>query len=384
MSLIHTQNELALFLNETLGLTGFTLSPLRVEVSSRDYYRVSFTDNDHTQALHKNKIFNHFSYTLEPDLNSFVISLNHQKIAEEDDFCTVQNDFKNSAIPVPEIYRLDPDHGLIWQEDLGDQDLRDYIENQGSYFSLQHDKPFEKTVTPPKLSGEVKEYYKQAIRYLVRLKDLTPKEPIKNRFFNEEKLFAELSYLAANANECLPAPTQKEFSLNELLENEWRSLCEELDFFKEERICHRDYHSGNLKIKNGNLYWIDFQDARMGSRYYDLASLLYDPYVALDGTFRDDLFHYYHNKSAEKADLQAFRGVAIQRLLKALGTYIHQVFSKKNVSFSGYIITALDRLGGLLAEYERLPQTHKWLKRFKEDMTKIFLSKNFALTQEKT
>ena len=46
-------------------------------------------------------------------------------------------------------------------------------------------------------------------------------------------------------------------------------------------LCHRDYHSRNLMLHRGRLYWIDFQDARMGPVTYDLASLLRDSYVDL-------------------------------------------------------------------------------------------------------
>ena len=44
-------------------------------------------------------------------------------------------------------------------------------------------------------------------------------------------------------------------------------------------LCHRDYHSRNLMVHGGQLYVIDFQDARMGPDTYDLASLLRDSYV---------------------------------------------------------------------------------------------------------
>ena len=46
-------------------------------------------------------------------------------------------------------------------------------------------------------------------------------------------------------------------------------------------LCHRDYHSRNLMLRAGELYIIDFQDARMGPDTYDLVSLLRDSYVDL-------------------------------------------------------------------------------------------------------
>ena len=53
-------------------------------------------------------------------------------------------------------------------------------------------------------------------------------------------------------------------------------------------LCHRDYHSRNLMQHAGRLYWIDFQDARMGPSTYDLASLLRDAYVDVPEELQED------------------------------------------------------------------------------------------------
>jgi aminoglycoside/choline kinase family phosphotransferase len=46
-------------------------------------------------------------------------------------------------------------------------------------------------------------------------------------------------------------------------------------------LVHRDFQSQNIIIRNGHAYLIDFQGMRPGLSKYDLASLLYDPYVEL-------------------------------------------------------------------------------------------------------
>ena len=67
----------------------------------------------------------------------------------------------------------------------------------------------------------------------------------------------------------------------EAVRAEFKSIVEELA--GEPRVlCHRDYHSRNLMLSQGQLYLIDFQDARMGPDTYDLASLLRDAYVDLN------------------------------------------------------------------------------------------------------
>ena len=58
-------------------------------------------------------------------------------------------------------------------------------------------------------------------------------------------------------------------------------------------LCHRDYHSRNLMLSQGQLYLIDFQDARMGPDTYDLASLLRDSYVDLNDIAVNELIAYF-------------------------------------------------------------------------------------------
>ena len=58
-------------------------------------------------------------------------------------------------------------------------------------------------------------------------------------------------------------------------------------------LCHRDYHSRNLMLHEGQLYIIDFQDARMGPDTYDLVSLLRDSYVDLPEQTVSELIAYF-------------------------------------------------------------------------------------------
>ncbi len=66
----------------------------------------------------------------------------------------------------------------------------------------------------------------------------------------------------------------------EELDSELRTLSAELAAHPF-ALCHRDYHSRNLILCGDELAVIDHQDARMGPRCYDLASLLNDSYVSL-------------------------------------------------------------------------------------------------------
>ena len=89
-------------------------------------------------------------------------------------------------------------------------------------------------------------------------------------------------------------------------------------------LCHRDYHSRNLMLRQHNLCIIDFQDARMGPDTYDLVSLLRDSYVDIGSDSVDELPGVLPHavgpawrgatRFAARFDL-----MALQRNLKALG-----------------------------------------------------------------
>jgi N-acetylmuramate 1-kinase len=83
-------------------------------------------------------------------------------------------------------------------------------------------------------------------------------------------------------------------------------------------------------MRNGNIYFIDFQSGRIGSRFYDVASLLCDPYVELPESLHDELFTYYCDTykkhfNPENFDVIYFNNtytrVSLQRLMQAIGAY---------------------------------------------------------------
>ena len=121
-------------------------------------------------------------------------------------------------------------------------------------------------------------------------------------------------------------------------------LCQTLA--EEEKVfVHRDYHSRNLMIRRESLMLIDFQDARMGPRQYDLVSLLKDSYIVLEEETRNELLSYYlHRMEQEEgrhiprsAFLKIFDWMSVQRNLKAIGTFSSQYMEFKNERYLEYI-----------------------------------------------
>jgi aminoglycoside/choline kinase family phosphotransferase len=147
------------------------------------------------------------------------------------------------------------------------------------------------------------------------------------------------------------------------LQQEWIAIVEELA--AEPRVlCHRDYHSRNLMLRGANLYIIDFQDARLGPDTYDLASLLRDSYVDIADRELDELIAYFLALKG-RADGDEFRRrfdlMALQRNLKALGTFGYQTMTRRNPVYIQYMPRTLRYARSNLEKYPRFARLRELL-----------------------
>lgn len=114
-------------------------------------------------------------------------------------------------------------------------------------------------------------------------------------------------------------------------------------------LCHRDYHSRNIMVRPGGaLAMVDIQDARWGPDTYDLASLLRDAYVDLSDEDVSELFSLYAGELPHGSNAAVLRArfdlVAIQRMVKALGTFGYQVAVMKRERYRSAIPRTVERL----------------------------------------
>ena len=101
-------------------------------------------------------------------------------------------------------------------------------------------------------------------------------------------------------------------------------------------LVHRDFQSSNVRFReDGSFAFIDFQGMRLGAAAYDLASLLYDPYVPLEESDRQALAKLYPVKKLAYG--------AVQRLVQALGAY-GRLASVGQPQFERHIPRALSNL----------------------------------------
>ena len=169
-------------------------------------------------------------------------------------------------------------------------------------------------------------------------------------------------------------------SQREALSGEWSAIAHELA--SEPRVlCHRDYHSRNLMLHEGSLYIIDFQDARLGPDTYDLASLLRDSYVEISDRSLDDLIAYFcalkgcegepalpHLEQSSLEFRRRFDLMALQRNLKALGTFGYQTTTRRNPVYIQYMPRTRHYARTNLEKYDRFARLRELLASYIEEL----------------
>ena len=241
-------------------------------------------------------------------------------------------------IRAPKIYFHDPAEGLIWIEDLGKTDLWSYRQENWMVRRAFYESALAEIVKLHCLpSTEIQTIRKnlpaEFDAALYRWEQNYFFENCLGRFF--EMPAGELSELAA-----LPSLGQ---------------IAEELAA-RPRLLVHRDFQSQNLIIRNGQAHLIDFQGLRPGLAEYDLASLLFDPYVTFTKAECEELLADYEAKRKAAghpvaADSRAiFRWCGIQRLMQALGAYGFLGLVKGNRAFLDHIPAALESLRALVSE----------------------------------
>jgi N-acetylmuramate 1-kinase len=266
-------------------------------------------------------------------------------------FATVGDLLRQVPLPVPAVLGHSDELGILALQDLGDVTLQAHL---GAASPSEHAALYRQAV---------------ALVEVLQRRGAELKSEGAGPYgiaFDEEKLTWELEFFAKHFVEGYRGATISAAERTALA-GEWAVIVRELA--AEPRVlCHRDYHSRNLMLHEGSLYIIDFQDARMGPDTYDLVSLLRDSYVDIAERELDQLVAYF--LALKKADTPAvteeefrrrFDLMALQRNLKALGTFGYQTMSRRNTVYIQYMPRTLRYVRTNLVSYERFARLRELL-----------------------
>jgi aminoglycoside/choline kinase family phosphotransferase len=250
-------------------------------------------------------------------------------------FLEIRDLLSSCGVDVPAIHAEDQARGWVLLEDLGDDTMANVL-----------------TARP----GDKEVLYVRAVTDLARaqasLERLPEGSVVASRAFDEDLLLWEIQHFREWGLEArgvqLSAPDRARF--DGIAERLARRIAGWPRSF-----VHRDYQSRNLMVRpSGALCWIDFQDALLGPRVYDLVALLNDSYQTFDRSFVEArLGDYAQARRLAAVDaerlVREFDQVTIQRKLKDAGRFVFIDRVKGNPSFLRFVEPTIAKVRTSLA-----------------------------------
>ena len=224
-------------------------------------------------------------------------------------FVAVAKVFANLGLKVPEVIQADLTQGFMLQSDLGD-DLFFHVLNPDNADGL----------------------YRQALEKLLVIQSCQQDNGWHFPAFDFTLFAEELNrfrhwYLLTHLQLILDEATQA------LLTQTFQALIHSA--LSQPQCCvHRDYHSRNLlRLADGDLGIIDFQDALMGPITYDVVSLLRDCYLAWPPEQVEQWALFYYEQAVAAALLPAGASAQFMRWFDWMGMQRHlkavYIFARK-------------------------------------------------------
>ncbi|MCK9555290.1 phosphotransferase [bacterium] len=293
---------------------------------------------------------NYFRLWVNGSPETIIAMVNNSPFDHNLPFITINRFFLENSIRVPEIIDIDYNSGIIYLSDCGDISMEKFL-------SGLH-------------PGEYSEPYKKCIDELIKIHNLreSPDCPvIFANSFDFNKLMQELDFFLTHTVRNLLGITigKKDlFSMESLFSRICRILENEPGV-----VTHRDYHSRNIFFKKGRAFILDFQDARMGPRQYDLCSLLKDSYFNLPEETVDELILYYLDRSGLKNPdtghfTRIFYIMSFQRNLKAAGTFGYLSTVKNKKSYERFLPRTFEYIWSYSKKYDELKEAAEILRKY--------------------
>ena len=212
-------------------------------------------------------------------------------------------------ISAPKLLNQNYNNNFIEIQDLGDKTI----------YQILKKKKFNNFLIMKKVINILNKLQLIKVRRIKNFKDkyYEIKYYNNNVLYNETNLFCEW-YVKKK----LLKKKQKEFVLD--FKKEVRFLLSKLNF-KNQTFVHRDFHVSNLMYFKNKISLIDNQDALIGNKAYDLASLVDDVRLKTSDQFKYKIYNYYlsMNKNIKRDKFKNdFEILSVLRNLKIIGIFM--------------------------------------------------------------
>ena len=325
MQPIEIQNILA-ELTHSLGELPVDIVPIAASGSARKYYRI-VTD--------KRTLIGTYSENTE----------------ENEAFLTFSKHFHNLGLNVPEVFAVNENKTSYLQSDFGDDNLFAHV--QRSLVAAGPSTPSTRsgTVSGTAYSENIIQLFKQALKHLVKLQvlghqGLDYSKAYPTECFDRQAILDDLNYFKYYF-----VKPHEEIDFNETrLGKDFEAFADFVSQAPCDFFMYRDFQSRNIMMKDGELFFIDFQGGRKGPLNYDVVSLLYQVKAQIPQAVRDELIQYYKKElkqfvNPEKVKFDTYQPHFVYlRLLQVLGAYGFRGLIQKKSHFIESIPYALKEL----------------------------------------
>ena len=221
----------------------------------------------------------------------------------------INNLLIKNKILAPKLYKENYRENFIEIEDFGDNTIFSLLKKRGSN----------------KIN-----LYKKSIDLLVKIQKIKEKKTknfkgknYKIPIYNNSQLFAETKlFLDWYAKKYISK--KKRLNFNIKIKKQIKFLLSKLKL-KNNIFVHRDFHVSNLMKYKKKLATIDAQDALIGNKAYDLASLIDDVRFKSNKKLKDSIYNYYLKLNKNKINkvilLNDFEILSVLRNMKIIGIF---------------------------------------------------------------
>ena len=274
----------------------YRLKKIKGDASFRKFYRKSFNKK-----------------------NSIIVYADKEKEKNLLVYDSINKILNKNNIKAPKLINENYELNYIEIEDLGEKTMFNFLKNN-----------------PKNLK-----YFKQAIDLLSKIQRIKDKkiknfkgkiykvpEYSKKILFEESELFCKW-YVPSNLTK------NKKGLFNKKIKNEIKKLINKLKL-KNNTFVHRDFHISNIILNKNKTSIIDNQDALIGNKAYDLASIIDDVRFKTSIKTKNKIFDYFLKKNKKINILYLkndFEILSVLRNLKIIGIFTRLAVRDKKYNY---------------------------------------------------
>ena len=291
--------------------------------------------------------------------NSIIVSAKKEKFQNLIVYDAINKILRKNKVLAPDLYNENYRKNFIEIEDFGNKTILNEIK---------------------KKNKNKFDYFKKIIDLLIKVQLIKDRKvyTFKNKKYSIPKYDKRI--LVQEANLFCDWYVKSKFSKIESkkFSKEFRKVTKKLAsklMLNQNVFVHRDFHVSNLMLVKKSIGIIDSQDALIGNRAYDLASLIDDVRLKTSKSFKKKIFNFYI-KRQKKINIYKLKNdfeiLSILRNLKIIGIFTRLAIRDGKKNYLKFIPYAWKLIGMRINENEVFKElknllNQKFKKKLNED-----------------